>query len=233
VILFAVGLSVLAAWLLIPRSSSARLKNINAVKRTELTLQQRILLVKERFMRDSGAVDEKRNHTITAITGLAADLRAGISPAMAVAHCGGEPSVWPHARAAALRHSDSSDVIEGLELDARDNPELKYLTACWRVGVNSGTGLASSITLLAQSLRSAQEIRIQLQAELAGPRATARMLAFLPLIGIGLGYLLGAEPLTWLLSSPLGWLTLISGVTLTGLGVWWSSNIAARVEQML
>jgi Flp pilus assembly protein TadB len=44
---------------------------------------------------------------------------------------------------------------------------------------------------------------------------------------------MGAQPLTWLISNPLGWLSLVVGVSLTGVGVWWISAIAAKVERML
>jgi tight adherence protein B len=58
-------------------------------------------------------------------------------------------------------------------------------------------------------------------------------LGFLPVIGIGLGYLLGAEPLTWFISGVFGLGTLLIGVALTLLGLWWTSRIAGNVEAML
>lgn len=229
-IIFAAILATYATWLLIPQSTEKRFAQINLVTAKRVSLLSSIKVAYLHAVGDSTAKNQLRNNSIAAISALAADLRAGSTPAVAIANSGGEPCVWPHVKAAAQHHVDITDAIEQ---DAKGNPDLRYLAVCWRVGMNSGSGLAASVTRLAQSMREAQEVRNQLQAELAAPRATARMLAFLPAIGVGLGYLLGAEPLTWLISEPIGWLMLIIGVGLTGAGVWWTSAIATRVERLL
>lgn len=225
----AVG-AFIAAWLLIPDPIVMRIRGLNSVGTPGWNFVDMYRRLESRLRGDSRRVRAQREDTIAAIGALAAELRAGATPAQALAVTGGNPPVWPQAKAAASHHGDISTA---LMLDARDNPELTSLHACWYLGFNAGSGLAMSISRLAHSLREAQETRIQLEAELAGPRATAKMLAFLPVIGIGLGYLLGAEPLSWLLSSLLGWATLVTGITLTGLGMWWTSSIAAKVERML
>ncbi len=224
-----------ATWLLIPRHSAARVHSLNTATTAIPTIaiptiadSVRALLFRVRG--ESALARSRREDTIAAIGALAAELRAGTTPAQALAITGGSPPVWPHTHAAALHHGDISTA---LILDSREVPELSALNACWRVGIQSGSGLATSVSRLALSLREAQETRFQLEAELAGPRATARMLALLPAVGIGLGYLMGAQPLTWLLSNPLGWLSLVVGVSLTAVGVWWTSAIAAKVERML
>jgi tight adherence protein B len=230
VIIFAVVLAAFATWLLIPQPSLARLTQINAGISHPASFINAIMSTYWQLVGASTAINQLRNNTIAAISALAADLRAGSSPSTAIANSGGEPCVWPHVVAAAQHHID---ITAAIEQDARHNPDLRYLAVCWRVGMYSGSGLAASVTRLAQSMREAQEVRIQLQAELATPRATARMLSFLPVIGLALGYLLGADPLTWLISGPLGWLMLVIGVGLTGIGVWWTSMIATRVERLL
>jgi len=58
-------------------------------------------------------------------------------------------------------------------------------------------------------------------------RTTAAVLAGLPVLGIGLGQLIGADPLHFLLSDgPGGWL-LAAGVTLACCGLLWSDRITA------
>jgi tight adherence protein B len=230
VIIVAAILATYATWLLIPQLTEKRFAHINPATAKGANPLSSLTIAYRQLVGDSTMKNQLRNNTIAAISALAADLRAGSSPAAAIANSGGDPCVWPHVMAAAQHHVD---VIDAIEQDARVNPDLRYLAVCWRVGIYSGSGLAASVTRLAQSMREAQEVRNQLQAELAAPRATARMLAFLPAIGVGLGYLLGAEPLTWLISEPIGWLMLIIGVGLTGLGVWWTSVIATRVERLL
>ena len=59
--------------------------------------------------------------------------------------------------------------------------------------------------------RSSEDVRVDLEGQLAGPRATARMLALLPLVGIGFGMMLGSDPLSWLLGTTPGRLCLPGG----------------------
>ncbi|MCF8539654.1 MAG: hypothetical protein K9G12_05185 [Candidatus Nanopelagicales bacterium] len=219
-----------AAWLFIPPRAATRLLELEGA--TDQQFHFRTRMTDLMFARHKQTLRhaERRTNTIAAITALAAELRSGCPPVRAIAITAGEPPAWPAARAVAEQHGD---VTAALVTDSVDNPELRALCACWRVGVNSGSGLATSISRLAHSLNQAQVTRHQLAAELAGPRATSRMLALLPLVGIGLGYLLGASPLTWLLTEPVGWVTLCIGVGLTALGVWWTSRITAQVERML
>jgi tight adherence protein B len=74
---------------------------------------------------------------------------------------------------------------------------------------------------------------VQLEAQLAGPRATARMLATLPLIGLAMGMLMGADPLQWLLGTAPGLLCLLGGALLTVAGMAWTGRIATAVERQL
>ena len=61
----------------------------------------------------------------------------------------------------------------------------------------------------AAGLRFAGTVR----AQLAGPRATAAVLTTLPVLGIGLGELIGAGPLGVLRGGPLGQGLLVAGYT--------------------
>lgn len=171
-----------------------------------------------------------RTRALQALAALAAELDAGQPPAVALAQCGGDPCVWPAAVTAARLGGDVSDA---LLLDARQHPVLSPLSACWRVAASSGVGLAASTRRLAASARAAEDVRVDLEGQLAGPRATARMLAVLPAVGILLGLLLGADPLAWLLATSVGHACLLGGVVLTGIGMWWTGRIAARVERLL
>ena len=112
-------------------------------------------------------------------------------------------------------------------------PALARLAACWRAAADSGAGLAASVERIASSARADEEVHWALEAELSGPRATARTLALLPVLGIGLGMLLGSDPLGWLLGTGLGHLCLVGGIAFSGAGVWWTRRIAHSVEVQL
>ncbi|MEZ5118012.1 MAG: type II secretion system F family protein [Candidatus Nanopelagicales bacterium] len=165
---------------------------------------------------------------------LAAELRAGQPARSALQRAAAvhDPPVCPEAAAAARL---GGDVPLALRADSRrrGSPLLRGLAACWEVGESSGAGLAASVERLVASARAAEEVRSQLEAQLAGPRATARMLATLPLIGVGMGMLLGADPVGWLVGTAAGRGCLAAGLGLTALGMAWTGRIAAGVERRL
>lgn len=224
--------AAISVWLFIPVRARARLGYVNADE-SERVKPVRGGLSLHSIGERSGsqkrkAISKQRDQTIGAISVLASELAAGHSPETALINVGSQ--VWPLAYTAA---GAGHDTALALTLDARVRPELRSLAACWQVGLNSGAGLGLSIAQLCAALRAQQEVRTHLEAELAGPRATAVTLGFLPVIGIGLGYMLGAEPLTWFFSGLFGLGTLLIGVALTLSGLWWTSRIAGGVEAML
>jgi len=232
VIVFAACAAALSAWLLIPLRSQGRLDALavqESGRRKSAGRLSSLTSIAENYgSRRRKAMSEQREETLRAIAALVAELKAGHSPEAALINVG--PQSWPFAYRAAIAHGDTT---EALTRDSRTRPELRSLAACWQVGLNSGAGLSSSIASLYLALRAQQETRAHLEAELAGPRATAVTLGFLPVIGIGLGYILGAEPLTWFFSGLFGFGTLLVGSGLTLLGLWWTSRIASGVEAML
>ena len=176
--------------------------------------------------RQQQAADRKA--AIHALAALAAELRAG-TPQQRALEITGE-SVWPSA-CGAVRFD--GDVAEALRLDARRIPLIAPLAACWSVAAQQGSGLSVAVTRMAEQARVAEDIRVQLVAQMAGPRATARILMMLPLFGIAMGMMMGVDPLAWLLGTPLGLGCLALGIGLVSLGYWWTSRIVQRVELLL
>lgn len=172
----------------------------------------------------------RRMLVVRALAALSAELEAGQPPREALRRAAGDPPAWPRALAS-LRLD--ADVAAALESDADDRPVLAHLAACWRVSADAGTGLAAAVARLAESARAAEDARVDLEGQLAGPRATARLLALLPAVGVGFGFLLGSDPIGWLLTEPLGRVCLSAGVLLTAAGAWWTGRIAASVERLL
>ena len=171
---------------------------------------------------------DRRTAVLAALSALAAELRAG-QPAVAALERAGALE-WPHAVAAVRL---GGDIGAALHLDAARAPVLQGLAACWTVAAHTGSGLATAVTRLADAARVDEDIRVQLEAQLAGPRATARMLGFLPVIGIVLGMMLGADPVRWLLTDPIGFICLVLGILCTVLGLAWTGRIARHVEGLL
>jgi tight adherence protein B len=97
--------------------------------------------------------------------------------------------------------------------------------------VRGGAGLATGIDRLESALRAERDQRDDLRAQLAGARSTAVLLAVLPVFGLALGTLLGAEPLRVLFHTPAGVACLLVGGALECVGVWWAMRIVRRAEE--
>lgn len=172
---------------------------------------------------------ERRGRVIEACTVLAADLRAGRTPRDALE---GAASVCSELRTAAAAARMGGDVSAALELAATSpgSGGLRALAAAWRVSDRSGAALAGIAERLALSLRTEEAVRRQVAAGLGGARATARLLAGLPLVATLLGYAVGAAPLTFLTGTMVGWGCLFVGLGLGVLGLFWVERMAARCE---
>lgn len=218
-----------AATLIIRPSSARRLRRVTASTPTPDVSVWRIL---RRWWRARlpGARDRRRRLVIEGCAALAAELRSGRP--MRAGLLAALDETAPHTVAAARW---GGDVPEALRRDAIDSgvPLWRSVAACWEVSEASGAALAAALDRLTAGARAAEEVRVQLAAHLAAPRATARMLALLPAIGLLLGMSLGADPVGWLLSTGIGRMCLTGGVVLTLVGLWWVRRIAASVERGL
>ena len=74
-------------------------------------------------------------------------------------------------------------------------------------------------------------LRRETAAELAGVRASGVLLACLPVLGIGLGALVGAQPLDVLFGTGVGRVLLGVGVGLDALGLLWLRRLGERVAR--
>lgn len=188
--------------------------------------------------RHTAARRAERRRAVEACATLAGELRAGRSPAAALAvaaelACGPSRDVLQSAAAAARLGGDVAGALLPTEAPvsgpATAVPEvLRALAACWTVCAASGSGLAAAVDRLEEGLRADQDRRRAVEAELAGPRATAGMLAVLPLAGLLLATGLGADPTHVLLHTPLGLVCLVGGLFLDGLGLLWTGRLVAR-----
>ena len=176
---------------------------------------------------------QNRSAVLGLCAAIGAELRAGRQPREALARAG---LAWPGGAPRALSAARAGDeVVEALKLDAKEPGRggLRALAVCWQVAEHHGAGLATAVGQITASLRTDEEHRGRLAAELAGPRATARLLALLPLVGIAMGQALDADPLRLLVSTSWGWLALAAGISLEVCGAWWVSRIASEVERSL
>lgn len=183
--------------------------------------------------RSHGEAARWRASTVEMCTALGAELRAGAMPADAVARAvASMPGLCDEVgRIAAL----GGDVVPALRVAAaRPGAEgLRHLAAAWLVTEITGSGLAQSCDRVVALLRDEQALRREVAAQLAGARATARLLGVLPLFGLVLGAGIGGRPWNFLLGTPYGLACLGAGLALVALGLWWTERLVRSVEAQI
>lgn len=168
-------------------------------------------------------------HVVTLIMAVAAQLRSGRSPEDAWAHVIGSSRSLPSGLANQRRQP--VQVTDALRWAARfpGCHGLARVAACWEAAEQSGAGLAEALSRLAVTLREELDVHAEVTEQLAGPRATAMLLAALPLFALAMGQALGAEPFSVLFKTPYGWICLTLGVALSLAGWWWVERQVSSV----
>ncbi len=165
------------------------------------------------------------------LDGLAAELSAGQPPRTALLRAAEalRSSPCPLAvRAIAV----GADIADAMRRDALvpGAGDLRSLAACWEVAEYSGSGLATAVAHLAEAVRTSVALRGERAAEVSAARASARVLAGLPVLGLLLGQWLGADPLGWLLGGWTGLGVLAVGIALQAGGSMWLRTLVAGCD---
>ncbi|MDO4888612.1 MAG: hypothetical protein Q3979_07925 [Actinomycetaceae bacterium] len=105
--------------------------------------------------------------------------------------------------------------------------------AVCKMSQHTGAPMADVLDSCAAGITEAGEAAAARRVALAGPRASARVLAWLPLVGLAFGTLLGADPLEFLLSQPAGRACLALGVGFEAAGVAWVRRLVRRAERQV
>jgi tight adherence protein B len=186
---------------------------------------------RRRQTREAAAV--RRAAVVELCTGLAAELRAGRTPREALIRAAAGPgSVATLCPAAVSAAASGADVPAALITASREGAgPLRWLAACWQVAEEQGAGLAAAAERLADHSRANESLRQEVSTQLAGPRATAVLLAVLPGVGVLCGTGLGAAPLDVLLRTPWGLACFVLGGLLAAAGVAWTGRIARTAEE--
>lgn len=180
-----------------------------------------------RNARTAGAVAEE---LADAVRRMAEELRSGSHPTAALA---GVTADGPHARdvlgpaAAAAQLGD--DVPAAMRRVAAERPELardvERVAAAWALAERHGIPLAALLGAAQDDIRWRVRFSHTVGAQLAGPRATATVLTTLPVLGVGLGQLMGADPIGVLRGGLLGQVLIVVGVGLAAAGSAWTERI--------
>nr|WP_076389074.1 hypothetical protein [Vaginimicrobium propionicum] len=161
---------------------------------------------------------------------LAGQLRAGKIPAAALGVAAGECE--------ALKSVDSArqvgaDVPAAMRRLAKEDGAsgLRQLAAAWQLCELTGAPVAPAVLRVVDGLRTSQATERTVNAELASARATGRLLACLPLLGIALGYVAGGDPINFLVNNSVGNICLTVAIVLASLGLVWTEKLADCVAE--
>lgn len=171
----------------------------------------------------------RRSRAVTeAARALSGRLSVGEVPSAALATVAAELAVLEPVQRAQEVAADvpqalmSASRIPGQEL-------LAGLARAWRMAETTGAPLAAATSRVARAMRRRTRLEATLDAELAGPRASGRLLGLLPLAGLGMAQMVGADPGAFLLESSAGRLCVLGAVALSCAGVLWSEALANLV----
>lgn len=168
-----------------------------------------------------------------AIDVLVGELRVGAHPVRAFSVAADEThgSVAAAFRAVAARARLGADVPAGLR-SAGDSSAMPghwdRLAVCWQLAAEHGLGMSTLMRAAQRDISERQRFSTRVTSKLAGARATAAMLAGLPVLGVLLGQLIGAQPVRFLLDGHAGGWLLVVGTTLACGGLLWSDRITDR-----
>ncbi len=179
------------------------------------------------------AIDEGRTLE-TALDVLVGELRVGSHPVRAFSVAADETVgvVAVSLRAVAARARLGADVTAGLRAAARSSAlpaHWNRLAVCWQLASDHGLAIATLMRAAQRDIAERQRFSARVSSNMAGARATATILAGLPVLGVLLGQLIGARPLSFLLSGHAGgWLLVIGSMLACG-GLVWSDRITDRL----
>jgi tight adherence protein B len=180
------------------------------------------------------ALDEGRTLE-TALDVLVGELRVGSHPVRAFRVAADETvgAVAVSLRAVSARARLGADVTAGLRAAAGSSAQPAQwdrLAVCWRLASDQGLAIATLMRAAQRDIAERQRFSARVSSSMAGARATATILAGLPVLGVLLGQLIGARPLSFLLSGHAGGWLLVVGSLLACGGLLWCDRITDRIE---
>ena len=110
---------------------------------------------------------------------------------------------------------------EGVPILSRDDDLARDATAAARLAHASGVPLAALVSSLARVEAVRESARLAMTVAMAGPRASARLLGWLPLAGLMMGAIVEPRTITVLATTGLGWCLIILAVALMAIGRRW------------
>jgi tight adherence protein B len=168
---------------------------------------------------------------VGALGAMVAELRVGAHPATAAerAAIDADPLAAKAMSTVANTARLGGDVDRALVRSASAEPSLAGVLGqvgrAWRLATRHGLPLAEVLDSVRRDLDQRLQFGRQVHARMAGPRASAAVLAVLPELGVLLGEAIDARPLHILADTPVGQVLLAFAALLICGGVVWSAKL--------
>lgn len=153
---------------------------------------------------------------------LAVLLDAGLAPRSAWS-AAARQGLHPLAERVASR-PDAERSGSGAVREAARSEDERAIAAVWEVAERSGAPLSHALRSVGESLRDAAEAEREADVALSGPRATARLVSWLPAAGFGMGFAMGADVVGAAMTT-IGAGALVAGALLMVGGRWWMRRL--------
>lgn len=223
--LVAVGI-VLAAWVLGPAGAGA-FGLLAVAGWRQLRSRARVL-----------ATITSAERLAEALRTMVGELRAGAHPARAAETTAAQsPPETAHVFATVAAFARLGGRLD-LDIPATERRSavaaaaFRQFTRAWELAQRHGLPLAEVLAAVQRDVEASARFAKQTRARMAGPRASAAVLAGLPLVGVALGEAMGARPVHVLTTSAPGQLLLLAGCGLVLAGVAWSARLTDQTVSL-
>lgn len=185
---------------------------------------------RRRSARTARATTAAAEQLADALRRITDELRAGSHPTATLAGVDADGPLAREILAPATAAAQLGDDVPGaLRRAAAGRPavaaDVERVAGAWALADRHGVPLADLLAGAQEDIRWGFRFGNTVRAQLAGPRATATVLTVLPLVGIGLGQMVGADPVAVLRGGVLGQALLVVGVALAAAGSTWTDHI--------
>ncbi|WP_298038911.1 type II secretion system F family protein [uncultured Microbacterium sp.] len=160
-----------------------------------------------------------------AVRTLAVLLQAGAAPAAAWRHLA--ESGDPHAERVVSRCDAGAPLSLAIE---EEGGAWCDVAAAWEIATTVGAPLAEVLRSLAETMRDTASAADDVRIALAEPAGTARLLLWMPLAGLLLGFALGFDTLGVLVTQPIGTACLVAGLLLVLAARLWTRRLLRRAQ---